>query len=657
MCSILIRGSLAGVALLNLCVHAFSQDASLVPSIRKEFAASANDTLRADAMARLCFNLIHSDPDSARHYGDKALGLALRIGHERAIADAHNNLGWLDTQQGRFDAAEAHFKEALTRFRRIGNPAFISIALSNMGWCADKQGDRAGALRTFQEALNNAELAKDSASTSILLYSIGTTYNKLRQWPDARNYIERSLAYEQAMERPSKAANCLVVIGNTYRSEGDTGLAIVRYEEAARMYKGNGDHYGLGMVSENTGDLFISRDPQRALRLYDDAYAHYDTLASPVDQAYILQRRADVHLRLGRSNEARSDLDSALSLAKRAGAPEIEMEVERSLAELFSTAGDGPGTRTHFERFIALKDSLQGADTDRELARLRTAFETERKEQENALLKQENELRRANEKRLRNRWIAALAAAFGILGLLLLLWRNYRLRGRHTHQVETFNRELLAQRDQVQRMNDLLELKVLRSQLNPHFIYNCQNSAIAMIKDGRPVEALAYLQGLARLLRMILEHCVKDRVTVEEECDFLRQYLKLESIRLDGLKYLVSADTDLIEDEASMPALLVQPFVENALWHGLAVKEGARTLAVSFRSEGDRLICTVSDNGIGRNWDPGRPGHRSLGTELTNERLQLLTHRLQQKGSFRIIDLKNDQGGPKGTQVVIELDM
>ncbi len=106
--------------------------------------------------------------------------------------------------------------------------------------------------------------------------------------------------------------------------------------------------------------------------------------------------------------------------------------------------------------------------------------------------------------------------------------------GRHTQEVERFNTELQAQRDQVQHMNDLLELKILRSQLNPHFIHNCQNSAMAMVKEGRNVEALAYLQGLSKLMRMVLEHSVNDRITVEEEMAFLRLYVKLERCGCQG---------------------------------------------------------------------------------------------------------------------------
>ncbi len=634
-----------------------AQDASLVPGIRKELAAATNDTLRADALARLCFNLINSDPDSARLCGEQALALATRIGNARAMADAHNNLGWLETQQGHIPEATGHLNTALDGFRRIGNPSYISIALSNLGWLADKQGDRTSALKHFDEALDQATLAADSASMAVLLYSIGSTYNRMQEYGRARSHLERSLAIEERLGRPNKQGNCLVAIGNAWRSDGDAGQAMLHYERAARLYDETGNHYGAGMVQENSGDLFLEGEPKKALPYYQRALAHYDTLHSAADKAYILQRIGMAYAGMRELAEAEASYTEGMLLAEQSGSTELVMDLHLSLAELAVKQGRSDAAIGHYQRHMALKDSLRGEASERELMRLRAAFETEQAERENALLKAENALSRANEARMRARWTTAAAISMGLVIMLGLLYRNYRQRGRHTKEVERFNAELQAQRDQVQHMNDLLELKVLRSQLNPHFIHNCQNSAVAMVKEGRNVEALAYLQGLSKLMRMVLEHSVNDRIPVEEEMAFLRLYVKLEALRLPGLQCEVDADRELLDDEAELPALLVQPFVENALWHGLAAREGPRQLSIRFSATDKGMRCVVRDNGVGRNGHGSNPdGHRSLGTELTNERLQLLTYRLQQKGRFVINDLKDAAGNPAGTEVVIELE-
>ena len=198
-----------------------------------------------------------------------------------------------------------------------------------------------------------------------------------------------------------------------------------------------------------------------------------------------------------------------------------------ALAQLASARGDAPATLGHYDRYTALKDSLQGADTQREIAHLRTAFDTERKERDNAVLRLQNTVQ---ESRLKSRGRLLIGSA--VLALLavvsaLLFRRNYRQKRNHADELERLNAQLEASNAEIHEVNGLLQLRLLRSQMNPHFIYNGLNSAARMTQDGRTAEALAYLQGFARLLRMVLEHSVKDQVDIQEEMDFLRQYSRL----------------------------------------------------------------------------------------------------------------------------------
>ena len=333
------------------------------------------------------------------------------------------------------------------------------------------------------------------------------------------------------------------------------------------------------------------------------------------------------------------------------------MDYELAFAELASAQGNAISTLAHYARYTALKDSLQGADTQREIARLRTAFETERKERDNALLRVENNVQ---EQRLKSREVKLIGSV--LLALLaivaaLLFRRNFRQKRKHAEALEELNRQLAESNAEIKEINGLLQLKVLRGQMNPHFIYNGLNSAASMTQEGCAVEALAYLQGFARLLRMVLEHSVKDQVELSDEMDFLRQYLKLEAKRLPGLSYRVEAEPGLIDSDVELPALLVQPFVENALWHGLSKKSGERQVHVQSRKNGHGLLCEITDNGVGRRnaTQPHDESHTSLGMQLTSERLQLLSRRLEDEGAVQVEDLVDAQGDPAGTRVRVRL--
>lgn len=644
---------------LALPVFLVAQDASLVPGIRTELASATNDTLRADALARLCFNLINTNPDSARHYGEQALALASRIANTRALGDAHNNLGWLEAQQGHLDSAAHHLDKALALFRKAGRPDHIAVALSNKGWVAEKHGDQVGALSHFLEALMFSEQAKDSASTSILLYSIGIAYRKTGDMKQALEFLERSAAMERALGRKNTQANCTVAIGNTYREMGDTTRALEQMQQAAVMFDALRDHQGLGITAENLGDLLAPRDPAAALNAYRKARAHYDTLHSTTDLAYVLRSLGALHLRAGRTKEAAEALRTGQALVAGTGDAELEMNYAFSLAELGRAQGDADAVFSQMERYLALKDSVQGADTQRELARLRTAFDTERKEKDNALLRAQNSEQAERIRRNRQRLvgIAVIAALATIAALLFYL--NYRQKRKHALLLEDLNSKLANSNAEITEINGLLELKLLRSQMNPHFIYNSLSSAARMTQAGKQIEALGYLQGFARLLRQVLDHSVDDRVSVEAEADFLRQYLKLEAVRMEGLTYTVEVDAMLLEEDADVPALIVQPFVENAILHGLSEKAGERRLTVHFDRVEEHVRCMITDNGVGRMASgtsmPNGKDHRSLGMQLTRERLLLLTRRLGGERSVQVEDLLDVNGEPMGTRVTLLL--
>jgi anti-sigma regulatory factor (Ser/Thr protein kinase) len=403
--------------------------------------------------------------------------------------------------------------------------------------------------------------------------------------------------------------------------------------------------------------MYVEDSPLRALEHYRRALAHYDSIASKEDKAYVLKDMGIAQTALKRLPEAQASLVEGSALATETGAMELVMDYELALSRLAAALGDAPGTLQHYERYTALKDSLQGEDTQRELARLRTAFDTERKEMDNAVLRAANSEKAERLQRKDIELYAIIALCLAALVAAMLFRRNFRQKRKHAEVLEGLNAQLAVSNAEVGEINGLLESKLLRSQMNPHFIYNGLNSAARLTQGGQQVEALAYLQGFSRLLRMVLDHSVKDHVGIAEELDFLRQYLKIEAQRLPGLTYAVEAERTLLDDDTELPALLVQPFVENAVWHGLSNKVGERSVHVSFSKNGTGLTCVISDTGVGRNAAAAGkdPAHLPLGMQLTGERLRLLTRRLGDEHAVQVEDLKDEDGSPTGTRVTLHL--
>lgn len=207
------------------------------------------------------------------------------------------------------------------------------------------------------------------------------------------------------------------------------------------------------------------------------------------------------------------------------------------------------------------------------------------------------------------------------------------------------------------------QLKALRAQMNPHFVFNCLNSIQECIVTKKYNEASAYLNKFAKLLRQVLNRSGKLLIAIEDEAEILTLYLELEQMRFDhGFQYEMHIDPDLEADDILMPSMFLQPFVENALWHGLMHKQGDRKLCIGFfKTSEDIFTCIIEDNGIGRKKSAELKEHKVLahgyaskGMKMNAERLEILRHQ-QYHASMEIIDLYDNTGEPSGTKVIVEL--
>ncbi|MEQ1746406.1 MAG: histidine kinase [Saprospiraceae bacterium] len=205
-----------------------------------------------------------------------------------------------------------------------------------------------------------------------------------------------------------------------------------------------------------------------------------------------------------------------------------------------------------------------------------------------------------------------------------------------------------------------LEVSALRAQINPHFIYNCLNSILHFINNHDAASATKYLGRFARLVRLALHGSVDGRHSLLEEIEMLNSYLTLEQMRFQGaFVFTVVVEADMEADAIYLPPMLVQPFVENALLHGMKNKSEGGRIAVAFALEGDTLVATVTDNGPGydgQNRPPGggEPGHKSVGMMLTQNRLDALAT-APGESAFSIEAVRGADGVVCGTRVVLRV--
>ena len=203
-----------------------------------------------------------------------------------------------------------------------------------------------------------------------------------------------------------------------------------------------------------------------------------------------------------------------------------------------------------------------------------------------------------------------------------------------------------------------LEIKALHTQMNPHFIFNCLNSIKEMIITGQKDNASRYLSTFAQLLRDTLEQSTQPFTSLEENIHHLERYISIEKIRFDNFKYTINLDKLLIPSEIQLPPMLLQPLVENAIWHGLQPIPGEKILNISFIKKDNSLLCIIEDNGIGLNRSIENKqrtnNHQSIAVENINKRISLLNEKFILSYKLEMAD-KSGMHGYAGSGTVVTL--
>lgn len=247
-----------------------------------------------------------------------------------------------------------------------------------------------------------------------------------------------------------------------------------------------------------------------------------------------------------------------------------------------------------------------------------------------------------------------------LVGLFLTLFLFGVMIGAHANRITM--EKTASEKQKILLENQLLqiEFKALRAQMNPHFIFNCLNSIKSLIQELANKQAIHYLTLFSRFIRKILHHSEEKLIPLEEELEMCRLYLEMEKLRFErSFDYQITVAPEVDGSFIKVPPMILQPFLENAIWHGLMHKDGERLLQLEILQEDETVKCIVDDNGIGRKkaavLQAGmRHQHRSFGTKLTLDRLKVNKELFDNQFVINIID-KMVNGTATGTRVELSL--
>lgn len=577
------------------------------------------------------------------------------------IARNYNNLSYSYYMKDETRKALQYRLKAADIYNKVSYKQDEAISFMSIGKFYEDLNIRDSIFYYYNKALKYFAETQDTGRLIKLYFGLSSAYFNSSLYANAEENLRKALNYAELSNDTLKIAYSYSRIGEIYLLQSDTLLnrTIKILNKSVQMYESvnvvkynevNDKYFAYALLAsayinmaETTGEKAYADSCYMYIKKIGNYYlatgAYYDYIESRysyVDYLVFYKRYNDALAELLKLGKYLTDNSSIFTL----------VDYNNKLYQVYSHLGDYKNALRCHEKYMEYKiayvndsslNSIKNAEVERTrmLDSVNHKFETMRIETEH-----QKELTKT---RMKTRVLLSIALIFILVGVILFFF--------YKTAKESEENKLRADALEIERT-------LLRTQMNPHFIFNALNSIQSFITSNNQGEAVRYLSKFAKLMRMILNNSMQQYVLLSEELASLSLYLDLEQVRFNNrFSYKIDIDDEVEEDLVKVPPMLIQPFVENAILHGLMHKPEGGLITICLAENGNNtLTCTITDNGVGRKAaaeieSKNEHSHKSVGMQLTRDRLQELNSNTQH--SCAITDLEDSDGNALGTQVII----
>lgn len=545
--------------------------------------------LRLKYSARKMF--LTPNDSSWMDYNLKTLEVSERLGYPKGKALAYNNLGIIQHYflSDPLKALDYYQKGYAIIEDQAQFKKYLVGMLTNIGLIHYEQQDYSKALKSFKTLLNYPE---NKANT---LFNIANIFGEQEELDSAVYY------YKDAMLETNKINNPILLAN----------------------IKSN-----LGLIQTNAGDL--EQGLKHTIESLDLIEQHNLNILEV--SAYV--NAAEVYLQNNDIEKAEFYATNSLMLNEALNNLATEKSALGTLANVYSQMEDYKNALDTYKKYVILRDSLINADRKLEISRKEIQYQADK---DRAVAEIEIE----RQKSIKN---ASIIGGSGLAAATLIGFILYR------RKQEAVSKSKEAEFNA--KVSDT-ELKALRSQMNPHFIFNSLNSIGDYMLKNDTQSASDYLSKFAKLMRLTLENSEKKEILLSEDISLLKTYMDIERKRFQHrFNYIISVDETIDTEDILVPPMILQPFIENSIIHGLSQQDESGFITISFKANDNMLICSVDDNGVGRSQNhTNNFQKKSMGMAITKSRIEIINKLRQTHGDVKIIDKT------KGTRIEVSLPM
>ncbi|WP_223034631.1 tetratricopeptide repeat-containing sensor histidine kinase [Hanstruepera marina] len=572
---------------------------------------------------------------------------SLEANYNEGASYALNKLGETYRNISNYQKAIESHKDAF-EYAKNSNSIELEVRSLNMLGVVYRRMDAIrSALDYHKEALDIAESQNNPSleikyNIAVSQNSMGNIYLALKQYNLALDQFNKSLQIELEMDNKLGLAINNQNIGYAKEKLGSLNEALSYYEKSLKYNNEINSKIGQVICYNSIGKVYIQKEAFKK----SEAFIK-DALKKALeinDQYYISTSYLNLgllQLKQQDYNNAQINLNKALEISKNFNLKSTEIETYLYLSELYDKIGDPEKAFTLYKKHVVLDETLTNERNLQYVNDLIIKYESEKKNSQIKALANENEIVKL--KLAQNKRTLILSLLGGCLALIILFVLNRQRQLKNDKKIVT------------------LEQEMLRNQMNPHFIFNSLNSIKLYIINNEKENAVYYLNKFSKLIRKILVASNEKEISLEDELETMSLYINIENIRFsNAIDYNVIIDDSINPALIKVPSLIFQPFLENAIWHGLSSKAENKKISLHVKSDNPNYVTiTITDNGIGRVAskkikETKKLKRKSLGIQITRARLENFSKNYTYDYDLKINDLY-ESGNAIGTQVVVNI--
>jgi tetratricopeptide (TPR) repeat protein len=641
----------AKLLILTVFCNYLEIKAQKMDSLLNELKVATEDTNKIILLNKIAINYRYNDFGKGMNYAKQALSLCKKLGYLKEEAQSNYNIGVFYLLQGQLNESVIFLRQAEELAQKTGNKKGEANAISLIGgiYFQNEQYDEALKLRL--KALKIQDDIKDNVSRSSTVLNIALIFCKMNQYGDALNYFKKALTLKQ--ELGDKKGESFV-----YANMGSMLYDIKKWKEAEEYFikvleiqKELNDISLIANCNINLGNIYLKLNKQNQAKIYlEESLKLYALMGDTVGTVMSLNSIGTLESDLNKNNEAVETHLKALGILNHSQDKTPLKAIYDGLKKAYSNLGDDKKALEYYEKAVEIDKKIYTEDLAKKISKLKEQYELEKKDKNILVLTEQNATTNALSEK-RKLWIITACSFAAILLLSLVL-------------IITINRSRKKQKEiAFIKTKAELEQTALLAQMNPHFIFNALNSIQYYILSKETEYAYDYLAKFSKLIRQVLINSEQNTIALNKEIETLQLYIELEQRRLKNrFDFEINYANDFPAHDITIPTMLIQPFVENAIWHGIMnmPEDKKGKLVLNFSLTGKQLRISVEDNGVGRKEAALRKvnnEYKSVGVMFTQKRLELLKTVTKQESEIIITDLIDANGKAIGTKVEILMEI